>query len=56
MLYTLADGIVGRIGYVYQASNFLYGGFFWTDVYMGADGEKIHPRSARNLCKENAQW
>lgn len=55
-LYTLADGIVGKIGYVYQASNFLYGGFFWTDVYMGEDGEKIHPRSAKSLLKENAQF
>jgi hypothetical protein len=55
-LYTLADGIVGKIGYVYQASNFLYGGFFWTDVYLGADGEKIHPRSTKELLKENAQF
>jgi len=56
LLYTLADGIVGKIGYVYQASNFYYGGFFWTDVYIGADGEKIHPRTARQLCKENAEF
>ena len=55
LLYTLADGIVGKIGYVYQASNFYYGGFFWTDVYIGADGEKIHPRTTRHLCKENAE-
>ena len=55
LLYTLADGIVGKIGYVYQASNFYYGGFFWTDVYIGADGEKIHPRTTRQLCKENAE-
>lgn len=55
-LYTMADGIVGRVGYVYQASNFLYGGSFWTDVYMGSDGEKIHPRSAKVLLKENAEW
>lgn len=53
-LYTLADGIVGKVGYVYQSSNFLYGGHFWTDVYMGSDGEKIHPRSAKQLLKENA--
>jgi hypothetical protein len=55
-LYTLADGIVGKIGYVYQASNFYYGGFFWTDVYIGSDGEKIHPRSAKILLKENAEF
>lgn len=53
-LYTWADGIVGKVGYVYQSANFLYGGFIWTDVYIGPDGEKIHPRTAKALCKENA--
>jgi hypothetical protein len=53
-LYTWADGIVGKVGYVYQSANFLYGGFIWTDIYIGPDGEKIHPRSAKALCKENA--
>jgi hypothetical protein len=55
-LYTWADGIVGKPGYVYQAANFLYGGFIWTDIYVGPDGEKIHPRSAKNLLKENAEF
>ena len=55
-LYTLADGIVGKCGYVYQASNFLYGDYFWTDVYLSKDGEKIHPRTAKELCKENAKF
>jgi hypothetical protein len=53
-LYTWADGIVGKVGYVYQAANFLYGGFIWTDIYIGPDGEKIHPRTTKDLCKENA--
>jgi hypothetical protein len=53
-LYTWADGIVGKPGYVYQAANFLYGGFIWTDIYIGPDGEKIHPRTAKKLCQENA--
>lgn len=56
MLYTLADGIVGKIGYVYQASNFYYGGHFWTDVYISPDGEKMHPRSVKELLKENAKF
>jgi len=55
-LYTLADGIMGKCGYVYQAANFYYGGEYWTDSYMSARGEKIHPRSTRILCKENWQW
>jgi hypothetical protein len=56
-LYTLADGIMGKCGYVYQASNFRYVGNFKTSVYMDTlTGEKIHPRSAKQLCVENAQW
>lgn len=54
-LYTLADGIMGKCGYVYQASNFKYIGNFETSVYRDKNtGEKIHPRSAKQLCVENA--
>jgi hypothetical protein len=53
-LFTWADGIVGKPGYVYQAANFYYGGFIWTDIYISANGEKIHPRSAKQLLKDNA--
>ena len=56
-LYTLADGIMGKCGYVYQASNFQYIGSFKTSVYMDTKtGEKIHPRSAKQLLIENAEW
>jgi len=55
-LYTLSDGIMGKCGYVYQSSNFLYGGKYWTDVYMMENGEKLHPRSCKELCKENLEW
>lgn len=55
-LYTWADGIVGKVGYVYQASNFQYGGFIWTDIYISPTGEKIHPRSSKALLKENAEY
>ena len=55
-LYTWADGIMGKPGYVYQAANFLYGGFIWTQIYISDKGEKIHPRSARKLCEENLQF
>ena len=55
-LYTWADGIMGKPGYVYQAANFLYGGFIWTQIYISANGEKIHPRSARKLCDENVKF
>ena len=53
-LYTMADGIMGKCGYVYQASNFYFGEKYWTSVYMMENGEKLHPRSAKELCKENA--
>jgi len=53
-LYTMADGIMGKCGYVYQASNFYFGEAYWTQVYMMENGEKLHPRSSKFLCKENA--
>jgi hypothetical protein len=55
-LYTWADGIVGKVGYVYQGSNFYYGQFIWTDIYISPTGEKIHPRSSKSLLKENAEF
>jgi len=55
-IYTLADGIMGKCGYVYQASNFTYLGSFKTDVYMDRKtGEKMHPRSIRLLHEENGR-
>ena len=47
-LYTWADGIVGKPGYVYQSFNFLYGGFIWTDTYVTDKGEKVHPRTIQS--------
>lgn len=56
-LYTLADGIMGKCGYVYQASNFKYLGKFETCVYLdNTTGEKIHPRSSKQLLIENAEF
>lgn len=55
-LYTMADGIMGKCGYVYQASNFYFGEKYWTSVYLMENGEKLHPRSTKELCKENAKF
>ncbi|WP_166627315.1 hypothetical protein [Jeotgalicoccus sp. S0W5] len=56
-LYTLADGIEGKCGYVYKAVNFYYCGYFKTSVYRDQQThEKIHPRSARLLLEENARF
>lgn len=54
-LFTWADGIVGKVGYVYQSFNFFYGGYIWTDIYITRKGEKIHPRTSKKLCDENAK-
>jgi hypothetical protein len=51
-LYTWADGIVGKPGYVYQAANFLYGGFIWSDVYVSETGEKVHFRTIQRKMKK----
>lgn len=55
-LYTMADGIMGKCGFVYQASNFYYGEKYFTSVYLMENGEKLHPRTSKDLCRENAQF
>jgi len=55
-LYTMADGIMGKCGFVYQASNFYYGEQYFTSVYMMENGEKLHPRTSKQLCIENANY
>ncbi len=47
VVFTWADALWGKPGYIYQASNFLYGGYIWTEVYMDAEGRRIHPRQLR---------
>ena len=47
---------MGKCGYVYQASNFLYGGQYFTQVYE-INGEKVHPRATKKLLKKsNMEW
>ena len=48
ILFTWADGMLGKCGYVYQASNFIYAGYSKTDIYL-MDGVKIHPRQCKKL-------
>lgn len=50
VLFTWADGMLGKVGYVYQACSFLYGGYILTDTYL-MNGVKIHPRQTRALFK-----
>lgn len=49
VLYSWADGILGKPGYVYQASNFFYGGHIWTEIYLDERGIKVHPRTVQGL-------
>ena len=55
-LYTMADGIMGKCGFIYQASNFYYGEKYFTSVYVMKNGEKLHPRTSKDLCIENAKF
>ena len=54
VLFTWADGMLGKCGYVYQSCSFLYAGYFVTDIYM-KDGIKIHPRQTRALFRESIE-
>jgi len=49
VIYSWADGIVGKPGYVYQASNFYYGGFIWTEMYLSDTGTRVHPRTMQGI-------
>lgn len=49
LLFSWADGILGKPGYVYQAANWYYGGFIWTECYLDVDGVRIHPRTLQGL-------
>jgi hypothetical protein len=44
ILFSWADGLRGKCGYIYQASNFYYGGKILSEFYATKDGEVIHPR------------
>ena len=52
VLFTWADGMLGKCGYVYQASNFHYVGRSESDIYLW-EGIKIHPRQTRDLFKKD---
>lgn len=49
VLFTWADGMLGKPGTIYQASNFWYAGHIWTDTYLTKQGEKVHPRQTNRI-------
>ena len=48
ILFTWADGMLGKVGYVYQASNFIYAGYSGGEMYL-KDGIKIHVRQMKSI-------
>ena len=48
VLFTWADGMLGKVGYVYQASNFIYAGYSCGEMYI-KDGVKIHVRQMKSI-------
>lgn len=50
VLFTWADGMLGKVGYVYQASGFIYAGYSTGEMYL-KDGIKIHVRQTAGLFK-----
>ena len=49
IIFTRADWMLWKPWYVYQASNFLYWWFIFTDSYFWPDWEKIHPRMTNKI-------
>lgn len=52
VLFTWANGMYGKPGFVYQASNFLYGGYIMSELYL-VDGVQVHPRRIKQLISPN---
>jgi hypothetical protein len=50
VLFSWADGMRGKPGFVYQADNWLYGGFIRTEFYVTAANEVVHPRQVITRC------
>jgi hypothetical protein len=51
ILFSWADGIIGKPGYVYQASNFFYGGSNLSEMYVDEKGNRVHPRTMQGISK-----
>jgi len=49
VLFTWADAIWGKPGYIYQASNFYCGPSISSEAYRDSKGQRIHPRQLHKL-------
>lgn len=54
VLFTWADGMLGKVGYVYQAANFTYAGYSEGEMYMQG-GIKIHARQMKSVLLKAGQ-
>lgn len=50
VLFTWADGMLGKVGYVYQACSFYYAGYSDTDIYL-RNGIKYHHKGMNRFFK-----
>ena len=55
LIFSWADGIMGKPGYVYQASNFFYGGYIWTEAYLDKNNVRIHVRTLQGINSKKGQ-
>jgi len=55
VLFSWADGIMGKPGYVYQSCNFFYGGFIWTHCYLDPNNVRVHVRTLQGLNAEKGE-
>jgi hypothetical protein len=47
IFYSWADALLNKPGYIYQASNFFFGGHIKTEMYVDIHGNKFHARSVQ---------
>jgi hypothetical protein len=47
VFYSWADALLNKPGFIYQASNFFFGGHIKTEMYVDAQGNKFHARSVQ---------
>lgn len=51
-ILSFSDGKEGNVGYIYQATNWLYGGFMLSDSFYMIDGEYVHSVTVWHKYKE----
>jgi len=55
VLFSWADGIMGKPGYVYQSCNFFYGGFIWTNHFLDQNNVRVHKRTFEGIVSKEGE-